>query len=102
LQRHAFAAQFPVDHVAIWLDPLRRRRRRSRRQDAPLKLILFQWFGRSPIEPRGSGELKVLGDRPEADTERALYLSVREIACPLQAEHFFDSAHGRPVSRHRR
>lgn len=59
-------------------------------------------LGRSPIEACRGGELKVLRERPEADAEHALYLSVREIACPLQSEHFLDSAHGRPVSRHRR
>lgn len=44
LQRHALAAQFPVDHLAIRLNPLRRLRvrRRSRLQGAPLKLIVFQ------------------------------------------------------------
>jgi hypothetical protein len=102
LQRHALASQLLVDHVAIQLDPLRRRWRRSRRQDAPLKLILFPGLGPSPIEACLGGELKVLRNRFEADAERALYLSVREVGCPLQAEHFLDSAHDRPVSRHRR
>jgi hypothetical protein len=76
LQRYALALQLPVDHIAMRLDPLRRRRRRSRRQNAPLKLVLFQWLGRSPIEACRGGELQVLRNRREADAERALYLSV--------------------------
>src|ERR1700710_82157 len=99
LQRHALASQLPVDHVAIRLDSLRRRWRRSWRQNALFELILFQWLCCSPIKASRSSELKVLRNRAEADAERAMYLSVREIARPLQAEHFFDSAHGCPVSR---
>jgi hypothetical protein len=85
LQRHALAPQFPVNYVVIRLDPLGRRGRRRQRQDASLKFVFFQRFDRRPVQSSRRGKLKILRDRPQTDAERALHLSVREIACPLQA-----------------